>query len=239
MEGFELNQIINMKKNIAEYTVSNAILKIFFFILYFIEIILNILNNELINTFNSLLKLNFVILQVLVIYLLLKNKYKINKEFILFLGLSYFTLLKIDETYFYVIFFFYLGYILINLKIRIIKKILAFLFLVFLLKLSIEKKIWILGSYYLISEKKLLLPIIILIIGLFSRISKFKKLNIKIYIFIICGILLEILLKNKVFLSNIYEICVGSLIVCTILISIGLFDFFIKVCCRYSILNKN
>ncbi|MBC2854548.1 hypothetical protein [Cetobacterium sp. 2G large] len=239
MEGFELNQIINMKKNIAEYTVSNAILKIFFFILYFIEIILNILNNELINTFNSLLKLNFVILQVLAIYLLLKNKYKINKEFILFLGLSYFTLLKIDETYFYVIFFFYLGYILINLKIRIIKKILAFLFLVFLLKLSIEKKIWILGSYYLISEKKLLLPIIILIIGLFSRISKFKKLNIKIYIFIICGILLEILLKNKVFLSNIYEICVGSLIVCTILISIGLFDFFIKVCCRYSILNKN
>lgn len=239
MEGFELNQIINMKKNIDEYTVSNAILKIFFFIFYFIEIILNILNNELINTINILLKLNFVILQVLVIYLLLKNKYKINKEFILFLGLSYFTLLKIDETYFYVIFFFYLGYILINLKIRIIKKILAFLFLVFLLKLSIEKKVWILGSYYLISEKKILLPIIILIICLFSRISKFKKLNIKIYTFIICGILLEILLKNKVFLSNIYEICVGSLIVCTILISIGLFDFFIKVCCRYSILNKN
>lgn len=243
MERFEVNQIINIKKNAEEYIVSNILLKIFFYIFSFTEIILNVLTDNLISIINIMLKLNFTILQVLILYLLLKNKYRINKEFVLFLGLSYFTLLKINESYFYMIFFIYLGYILIklNLKIKIIKNFLTFLFLTFLLKWIIEKKMWILSNYYFIFEKKfnLLIFAIILIMYLFLKISKFNKLNIKIYLFIVCGVLFEILFKDNMSLSNIYEICIESFIIYSVLVNINLFDFFIKTCCRYSVLNKN
>ena len=136
MERFEVNQIINIKKNAEEYIVSNILLKIFFYIFSFTEIILNVLTDNLISIINIMLKLNFTILQVLILYLLLKNKYRINKEFVLFLGLSYFTLLKINESYFYMIFF-YLSRIYFN-KIKFKNKNYKKFFNIFIFNIFIK-----------------------------------------------------------------------------------------------------
>lgn len=225
---------------VNKYTVSNVLLEIFFYVFFFILIILNTLDNVNLEIIKSLLKINFLILQTLVIYLVFKNKMNISKEIILFFTLAYFILFKTDKIYFYINLYVYIGCFYINLRKKNIKKILGFVLITFLLKLIIEKKNDIIKSYNIMSQKEfeVWLLTFIVIICVFFMVIKIKNLNIRTYIFMISGIILTELFKNNMYFLSVTYVCIESLIIILALIIINLFDFFIKNCCKYSVLNR-